>query len=211
MIHSIYLNLFSFTFLLTFVLQSSRSFIWVSWRYLASTDSSCKPQFRPFVPSFLCCYLFSKWNLYFFILVFSDPFLFCLFDFLSFTFPPLSLFAYPLLSLSPSVSIFVCLLLSVLLSSILLLWLSLFILDFLFLFLSVSLSVFFFLSSALSLSSIIFPFFFSLSFRVYFIIIILPSFFFVFSTFQFLVYLFCVFFSICLSLFFLRCSFFFSL
>ena len=210
MVHSIYLNLFSFTFLLTFVLQSLRSFIWVSWRQIpAQIHRANLNSVFLFLLFFVAIYFLNE--TYFFILIFSDPFLFCLFVFLSYTFPPLSLFAYPLLSLSPSVSIFVCLLLSVLLSSILLLWLSLFILDFLFLFLSVSLSVFFFLSSALSLSSIIFPFFFSLSFRVYFIIIILLSFFFVFSTFQFLVYLFCVFFSICLSLFFLRCSFFFSL
>ena len=32
----------------------------------------CRPQLRRFLPSFICCYLFSKWNIYFFILVFSD-------------------------------------------------------------------------------------------------------------------------------------------
>ena len=57
--------------------------------------------------------------MYFFILVFSDPilfslFFFCALIFLSSTFylSPLSFFAYPLLSLSPSVSFFVYLLLS---------------------------------------------------------------------------------------------------
>ena len=90
-----------------------------------------------FFPSFLLLfYLFSKWNIYFFILVFSDPTLFCLLLFQSSTFPhlsfsfclflslspasfldvfyltPLTFFVYSLLSLSGSVSFFVCLLLS---------------------------------------------------------------------------------------------------
>ena len=99
-------------------------------------------QFHCFLPSSLCCYLFSKWNIYAFILDFSNPILFYLFLFLSPTsyLLPLPFFAYSLLSLSPSVSFFVCLLLSFLLSSIYLLWLSLFILNFLFLLLSLSLS-----------------------------------------------------------------------
>ena len=63
-----------------------------------------------FLPSFFCC-VFSKWNIYFFILVFSDTILFCLFLF-PYTrqhFPCLLLYnflssifvlAYPLLSFS---------------------------------------------------------------------------------------------------------------
>ena len=47
--------------------------------YLPSTDISCRPQFRRFVPSFLCCFVFS-----------------------------LSIFEYPKLSLSPSVFLCLC-------------------------------------------------------------------------------------------------------
>ena len=54
-------------------LWSLWSFTCVSWRYLPSTDISCRPHFHCFLPSFLCCYLFSKCNIHFFILVFSDP------------------------------------------------------------------------------------------------------------------------------------------
>ena len=96
-------------------LRSLRSFTSVSWGYLLTTDISCRPQFRRFLPSFLCFYAFFKGNIYFFILVFSDPILFCLF-----------LFLYNLLL------------------SILLLCLSLNILNFLLLLLSLSLSVFYF-------------------------------------------------------------------
>ena len=101
-------------------MQSLRSFTWVSWGYLPSTDISCRPHFRRFLPSFLCCYLFSKCNIHFFILVFSDPTLF---------------------SLSFPVFYFPCLLLSTFL-----LCLSLHILYFLFL---SFLSVFYFLSCCL--------------------------------------------------------------
>ena len=77
---------------------SLRSFTWVSWWYLPSTDISSRPHFRHFLPSFLCCYLFSKWNIHFFILVFSDPILFSL-SFPVFYFPCLLLSIF-LLSLS---------------------------------------------------------------------------------------------------------------
>ena len=71
------------------MLRSLRSFTWVSWGYLPSTDIPCRPHFRRFLPSFLCCYLFSKCNIHFFILVFSDPtsLLFSVFLFLCSTFP----------------------------------------------------------------------------------------------------------------------------
>ena len=103
-----------------------RSFTWVSWGYLPSIDISCRPHFHRFLPSFLCCYLFSKCNKNFFILVFPDPTLFSL-SFPVFYFPCLllstfllciSFLAYPLLSLY--VFLF-CLLLSFLLLSIFLL------------------------------------------------------------------------------------------
>ena len=70
--------------------RSLQSFTWVSWGYLPSTDISCRPHFRRFLPSFLCCYLFSKCNIHFFILVFSDPILFSL-SFPVFYFPCLLL------------------------------------------------------------------------------------------------------------------------
>ena len=72
------------------MLRSLRSFTWVSWGYLPSTDIPCRPHFRRFLPSFLCCYLFSKCNIHFFILVFSDPILFSL-SFPVFYFPCLLL------------------------------------------------------------------------------------------------------------------------
>ena len=105
-----------------FFLRSLRSFTWVSWGYLPSTDISCRAHFRRFIPSFLCCFLFSKWNIYFFILVFSDRILSSL-SFLVFYFPCLLLSIF-LLCLSfhivyfLSLSFFVCLLLSFLLPSI---------------------------------------------------------------------------------------------
>ena len=68
-------------------MQSLRCFTWVCWGYLPSTDISCTPQFHCFLPSFLYCYLISKWKIYFFILVFSDPILFSLFLVLCSTFP----------------------------------------------------------------------------------------------------------------------------
>ena len=56
------------------LLEFLESFLWslwsftcVSWRYLPSTDISYRPHFRCFLP-FLCCYLFSKCNINFFIL-----------------------------------------------------------------------------------------------------------------------------------------------
>ena len=65
-----------------FFLRSLWSFTWVSWGYLPSTDISCRPHFRRFLPSFLCCYLFSKCNIHFFILIFpsllSSTFILCL-------------------------------------------------------------------------------------------------------------------------------------
>ena len=54
------------------------SFTWVSWGYLPSTDISCRPHFRCFLTLFLCYYLLSKWNIHFFILVFSDTIVFSL-------------------------------------------------------------------------------------------------------------------------------------
>ena len=111
-------------------MRSLRSFTCVFWGYLPSTDISCRPHFRHFLPSFLCCYVFSKCKIHSFILVFSDPTLFSL-SFPVFYFPYLllstfllcmSFFAYPLLSLSVFL---VCLLLSFLLPSTFLLWLSL--------------------------------------------------------------------------------------
>ena len=57
---------------------------------------------------FFCCYLFTKWNIYFIILVFFRSS-----SFLSLSFPALystlPFFAYPSLSVSPSVCLFVCL------------------------------------------------------------------------------------------------------
>ena len=81
----------------------------------------CRPHFPCFLP-FLSCYLVSKCNIHFFILVFFS----CLLLSLSSTFylSPLSFFSYPLLSLSVFL---VCLLLSFLLPSIFPLWLFLFI------------------------------------------------------------------------------------
>ena len=70
-------NTYSENHLLKAALRSLRSFTRVSWAYLPSTDISCSAQFRRFL-SFLCCYLFSKWNIYFFILIFSDPIIFSL-------------------------------------------------------------------------------------------------------------------------------------
>ena len=87
-------------------------------RYIVQTS------LPPFLPSFLFCYLFSKCNIHFFILFFSDPTLFCLY-FPVFCFPCLlrntfllSFFACPLLSLPVFL---VSLLLSFLLPSIFLL------------------------------------------------------------------------------------------
>ena len=70
-------------------LWSLRSFFCVSWWNLPSTDLSCRPHFHCFLPSFLYCYLFSKCNIHFLILVFSDPtsLLFSVFLFLCSTFP----------------------------------------------------------------------------------------------------------------------------
>ena len=60
------------------IFWSLLSFTWVSWGYLPNTDILCRPRFCSFLPSFLCCYLFSKCNIHFFVLVFSDPTLFSL-------------------------------------------------------------------------------------------------------------------------------------
>ena len=70
-------------------LWSFWSFTWMSWQYLLNTDISCRPHFQYFLPSFLCYYLFSKCNSYFFILVSSDPtsLLFPFFLFMCSTFP----------------------------------------------------------------------------------------------------------------------------
>ena len=203
------------------ILLSLRSFTWISWGYLTSTDISCKVQFRRFLPFFLCSYLFSSWNIYFFISIFSDLILFCFFLFLSSTFyhSPLSFFAYPVLSVSPAVSFFLCLsstyFLAVFYFSPLTFF---FILWFLFLPLSLSLSswipswissTFFFCSFPLySPYSSLYLF----AHMCFTIIIILLSFFSVFSTFQFFVCIFCFILYIFLSLlFFLLCSFLYSL
>ena len=108
----------------------------------------------PLISSFfLCCYLFSLycqlcilWNIYFFILAFSDPVLFSLFLFLCSTFRVFYFLSFSSVFLcisstsTFSFSISVCLLLSFMLPSIFLLWLSLFIIYFFFLLLSLSLS-----------------------------------------------------------------------
>ena len=75
------------------MLRCLRSFTWVSWGYLPGTDILCRPHFRRFLPSFLCCYLLSKYNIHLAILVFSDPTVFSL-SFPVFYFPclPLSIF-----------------------------------------------------------------------------------------------------------------------
>ena len=80
-------------------LWSLQSFIWVSWGYLPSTDTMCRPQFCCFLPSFLCCYVFSKWNIYFFILVFPNLILFCPSLFWCNTFPVSYFLSFSCLSL----------------------------------------------------------------------------------------------------------------
>ena len=186
------------------------------WGYLLSTDILCRPQFRRFLPSLLCCYVFSKWNIYFFILVFSDPILFCLFLFLytsslssTFCLSLLSVFGYSLLSLSPTVSFFICLLLSFLLLSFFYLSsLIFFVYHLLSLSASVSLIVFYFLLGFLLLSFfaclLLYPPYSSLYLFGYvcFIIIIILFFFSVFSTFQFFLSAFSAYFS---TYFFLFC------
>ena len=125
--------------------------------YLPSTDISCRPQFRRFVPSFLCCFVFS-----------------------------LSIFEYPKLSLSPSVFLCLCstLLLAVsYLSPLIFLFI---IICFLFLLLSLSFSFLLSSTFFLCLSSVIFLLLFTLSFRVcvfyyYYYPVLFP-----FSTFQLL-------------------------
>ena len=130
-------------------LRSLQSFTWVSWGYFLSTDISCRPHFRRFLPSFLCCYLFSKCNIHFFILVFSDPTLF---------------------SLSSPVLYFPCFLISIFL-----ICLSLHILYFFFL---SFLSVFYFLSCCLlSFSSNFLCLLSNFSFCFYLIFCLLLSFF----------------------------------
>ena len=153
-------------------MRSLKFLTWVSWGYLSSKEESWKPQLQCFLPFILCCYLFSNWNIYFFILVFSDPILFYLFLFLCSTFCclllctffSLSFFAYLLLFLSSSVSFFVSLLLSFLLASIFLLWRSLIMICFssLLLFLFCLLLSFYF-----ALSSIDFPICPSSAFSIY--------------------------------------------
>ena len=101
-----------------------RFFTWVSWGYLPCTDISCRTEFCRFLPFFLCFYLWSKWNIYFFILVFFR--------------------SYSFQSLSFPVLYFPCLLLSIFL-----LCLSFYVLYSLFLRLSLSLSVVYFLSCCL--------------------------------------------------------------
>ena len=154
-------------------LWSLQSFIWVSWGYLPSTDTMCRPQFYCFLPSFLCCYVFSKWNIYFFILVFPNLILFCPCLFRCNTFPVSYFLSFSCLSLH--ILYFLCLFPC--LSSIF--FLAVFYLSplifFVYHLLSISASVSFFvfyfpswLSSTFfyCLSSIIFPLLFSLSFRV---------------------------------------------
>ena len=147
-----------------FRVQSLRSFTWVSWGYLPGSDISFRPHFRRFLPSFLCYYLFSKCNIHFFILVFSDPTLFSL-SFPVFYFPCLSLHILYFLFLSfLSVFYFLSCCLSCYLSP-----LTFFVYRLIFLSASVSFFVFYFsslLSSTfiLCLPSIIFPLLFFLSF-----------------------------------------------
>ena len=80
-----------------------QSFTWVSWGYLPSTDILWRPQFCHFLP-FLCCYVFSKWNIFLYFSLFRS------YSFLSLSFPvqssffypsALSILEYPKLSLSP--------------------------------------------------------------------------------------------------------------
>ena len=108
------------------LLWSLRSFTWVLWEYLPITDILCRPHFHRFLSSFLCCCLFSKCKIHFFILVFSDPTLFSL------SFPVLlslssTFYLYPVLLCISSTFSFIlsCLSFTFLLPSILL-WFSLF-------------------------------------------------------------------------------------
>ena len=146
------------------ILLSLWSFTWVSWGYLPSTDISCRPHFRHFLPSFLCCYLFSKCNIHFFILVFSDPTLFSLsfpvsyFLCLQLSTFLLSFFAYALLSLCLS-----CLPFTFFLATFYLSPLTFFVYHRIFLSASISFFVFYFLSLLYStfilcLSSVLFPY-----------------------------------------------------
>ena len=203
-------------------LGSLQSFTWVSWGYLPITDILCRPQLCRFLSSFLCCYVFSKWNIYFFVLVFSDPiqfsvsFISCtLFSLSSNFYPsPSSIFEYPQLSLSPSIPFFVCVLLSFLLSSIFLLWFSLFIIYFLFLLLSLSLSSIFLLGfHPLSFFACVLLYsLFSVSFCVCVFYYYYPVLFFCIFYLSIFICLFCLFFYIFLSLLFiLFCSFSYSL
>ena len=96
------------------VLTILQSFTWVSWGCIPSTDVSCRPKLRCFLPSFLCCQ-FSKWNIYFFILVISDAILFNLFLLLCSCFPVFYFLSFSLVFLCISsafsfcYSLFICL------------------------------------------------------------------------------------------------------
>ena len=155
--------------------------------------------------SFLCCYLFSKWYIYFFILFFSDPILFCLFLFLYTTFPVfyfLSFFSICLSissTLSFSFCLFVCLSSTFFLAVFYLSSLIFFVYHLLSVSASVSFVVFWFpswLSSTFFLSChLLYSPYSSLSLFEYMCFIIIILFFFsVFSTFQLFVCLFCLFF-----------------
>ena len=125
--------------------------------------------------SYVIYYIVIYTNTYLFqifqILFFSVSFFSCRLLSLSSTLYlfPLSVFAYPLLSLFPSVSFFFCLLLFFLLPSIFLLWFYLFIIYFFFLLLSLSLSSTFllgFLLLSFFACLLLYSLLFSLSFRV---------------------------------------------
>ena len=159
--------------------RSIRSFTWFSWGYLLSTDISCRPQFRRFLPCFLCCYLFSEWNIYFIILVFSHPILFSLFLFLCSTFLDFyflsvsSVFLCISSTFSFSFSLFLCLSSTFFLAAFFLSPLTFFLYHLIFLSAFISFFAFYYLSwisstFILFLSSIIFPLLVSLYYlRIY--------------------------------------------
>ena len=177
-------------------LRSLRSFTWVSWRYLPGTDISCD--------------LFSKWNIYFSILVFLDPILFSLFLFLCSTFLVFYFLSFSSFFLciscpvSFSFSLLLCLSFTFFLAAFYLSPLTFFVYHLIFL--SASISFFpCWLSSTfiLCLSYIIFTFLFSLSFCAFvFIIIIIIIIIFIISYSLFLYFLFFFFCIFYISVFF---------
>ena len=184
-----------------------------------SPEQIYRANFRRFLPSFHFCYRFFKSNIYLFILVFSDPIIFCLFLFLSSIFPVFYFLSFSSVFLCISVILF--LLLSLSLPALYLSPLTFFVYHLFFhsAFVSLSLSLsslfllvfllLFFFTCLLLHSPYSFLYFFG---YICFIVIILLSFFSCIFYLSFFVCLFCLFFYIFLSLlFFLFCSFFYSL